>query len=410
MSPFGPTVTRAAALLLSVAALRLDAQGAPPVAPAESATVGRASGRVLRATASGDRPVAGRWVILHRLGPPPSGPSDSATGATVDSTRTDARGRFSFRYARRADDSGRFFVSSSHHGIAYISAPLPPVADDQAASVTVFDTASTGEPFGIEGRHIVVFAADSTGLHRVAEVYTLSNASMLTRVGRVVGEPVWSAPLPAAARDIVPAPESAGAGDIIQLVDGRAAMLSPIAPGLRRIDFAYTLPEDAMPMRISIDAATPALEVLVEGSEGRAEGAGLIEVSPMSLFGRNFRRFQAMNVAAPAVATIDAAGRRERSGTPVGAIVGGVAALMTAALLVASRRRRTRHAGEPLPSIPASAAVDAEADALARRVAELDAEFARQSAPTDEARARYDATRAQLKRDLAERLAARGSG
>jgi MYXO-CTERM domain-containing protein len=411
VSPIGPSIARAAALLMSVAALRLPAQGvSPPTAAtvsAESAVVGRASGRLLRATASGERPVAGRWVILHRLRPP-TGPADSSSGATIDSTRTDATGRFSFRYTRPAEDSTRFFVSASHHGIAYISGALPPDARDETASVTVFDTTSVGEPFRVEGRHILVFDADSTGFHRVAEVYTLSNETMLTRVGRPQGQPVWSAPLPPEAGEVVPGPESARAGDNVQRVDGRAAMLSPIAPGLRRVDFAYTLPERALPVLIAIDAPTPALEVLVEGSGGVATGAGLIEVSPMNLFGRNFRRFQALDVAASTVATIDVTGEPNGGKTPAVPIAIGVGALMAAALLVAIRRRRARPVAVSPTPVARTVPADPETDALARRVAELDAEFAREPAPSDEARARYDATRARLKRDLAHRLAARG--
>jgi len=62
---------------------RLGAQDAPvlPGALATDTVTGRVSGRVIRATVAGEMPLAGRWVVLHRIG-------RDGSGRPIDSTRT----------------------------------------------------------------------------------------------------------------------------------------------------------------------------------------------------------------------------------------------------------------------------------------------------------------------------------
>ena len=399
-----------AVLTTAVASTLLHAQDQPRGAQGTRADggVATARGRVVRLGDGGDeRPVAGRWVVLHRIRSATD--QGAVSGAAIDSTRTDARGRFTLRYERPAGDSARFFLSTSHHGIAYVSAALPAEASEEAASITVFDTTSAPGAFVVQGRHLLIFAADSLGTHRVAEVYTVANEGTVTHIAGDSATPVWTADLPAAARDLVPGPESADAGDVIRFVDGRAAMFSAIAPGFRRVDFAYSLPASAFPVSVPIGARAPVLEILVEGERGAASGGGLVEVSPMPLEGRIFRRFQGLDVGPPSVVTIDLASPQRGGGSPTAAVIAGVIAAMGAGIILARRRRRTGPAptARPVASVDRWPPIDAETDALARRIAELDADFARQPAQSDESRARYVEMRAQLKQRLTERLAAR---
>ncbi|MFL5571889.1 MAG: hypothetical protein ACJ78R_00085, partial [Gemmatimonadaceae bacterium] len=60
--------------------------------------------------------VSGAWVVLHRVGPDRAGP--------LDSTLSDARGRYSFNYVRSGSDDAIYFVSASYDGIAYFTPPL----------------------------------------------------------------------------------------------------------------------------------------------------------------------------------------------------------------------------------------------------------------------------------------------
>src|SRR5687768_11805190 len=117
----------------------LDAQ--PPAPGAQAADSGasptlpgRVAGQVLRVTTSGERPVPRQWVVLHGIG--------LAGGAAIDSTQTSASGEFRMRYTRGADSTMQYFVSTVHHGIAYVSGILPPDADTDAATLVVYDTTS----------------------------------------------------------------------------------------------------------------------------------------------------------------------------------------------------------------------------------------------------------------------------
>jgi hypothetical protein len=275
--------------------------------------------------------------------------------------------------------------------------------------LTVYDTTSSGVPIDVASRHVIVFAPDSTGAHRVAEIYALSNDTVVTRVVGASGSPVWTTSVPAGARNLLSGLESA-APDSLRLDAGRVAAFSPFAPGMKRVAFAYFLPRGSFPSSVPIDAPTPVLELLVEGAGGTATGAGLVEVSPMSIEGRNFRRFQAQDVVAPAIVVVDVAAATEPRRPPALAIALGLAAVMTAGVLLAdNRRRRSRAVAAPPPAAPIASppAVDPEADALARQIARLELEFGRQSPPSDEERARHHEMRRRLKQRLADRLAAR---
>ena len=92
--------------------------------------------------------ISGAWVVLHRVGPDRAGP--------LDSTRSDARGRYSFKYDRTGSEDAIYFVSATHDGIAYFTPPLTAgrvTGDD--AEIIVFDTTSGHVPFTIRGHHIV---------------------------------------------------------------------------------------------------------------------------------------------------------------------------------------------------------------------------------------------------------------
>ena len=86
---------------------------------AQSVAVGEArsiAGRIARPDASGDRPVAGAWVTLHRVGPDAAGP--------VDSMRTGADGRYAFRYRATGDTLAVYFVSTNRGGVNYFTPPV----------------------------------------------------------------------------------------------------------------------------------------------------------------------------------------------------------------------------------------------------------------------------------------------
>lgn len=66
------------------------------------------------------KPVADQALTLHRV--------NAAGGAMVDTSRTDARGRFTLKLPAESDTSALYFVATRWQGQLYIGAPFKPPA------------------------------------------------------------------------------------------------------------------------------------------------------------------------------------------------------------------------------------------------------------------------------------------
>jgi hypothetical protein len=350
-------------------------------------------GRVAKPVGDSLRGVPGVWVVLHRVGSDTAGP--------VDSVRSGAAGAYRIPYRQLGDERTIYFVSAQYADIAYFSPPLPAGgATEDEAEIIVYDTASTGIPVRVQGRHVVVSAAGVDGIRDVVEVYELANESDLTLVSPDDSLPTWSGSLPPGVTD-VRIGEGDVAADAMRITGQRLDVVAPIAPGLKSFSLAYRLPPSAFPLRLPIDAPVVSLEVLLEDPGVRIEGAGLAPVASVNIEGRVFRRFTADSVPAGAVvrAAVPALGQSRT--TLYVAIV--LIAVMAAMLVALARSFRGRGA----VGVPASAApAPRSADALAREIAALDEEFER-SPPTDrEMREAVASRRAGLKDALNRALAA----
>ena len=387
---------RRAGALVSRLAVRGALLAAVTAAAAGQGTATRlVEGRVMKP--HGDDPdpraVPGIVVTLHRVA--------RGGGHPIDSTRTDADGRYRIRYPASGDSTAIHFVSVVYAGITYFSAPLrEPIVRGNDADMTVFDTTSRPVSVAQRGRHIIVSAPDSLKRRGVIEVFELSNDTSVTRVAPPGGA-TWEGGLPAHAEEF-----RVGEGDVsedaVHAENGRVRVDAPIAPGLKQISFSYALPQGQFPLSVPAEHQTDVLEVLVEDPAGIATGAGLGEVQPVSVDGRQFRRFIARDVGSAAVVRIAIA----RSAIPRRYYIMIVALALGAARLVVLARSTWRR-GQRREAVfePAWAS---DPDAVARRIAALDAEFERVAAPSAEARETYQLRRAELKTRLADALARRG--
>ena len=359
----------------------------------------RVAGRVVRPAAKALTPVPGAWVTLHRVGGDSAGP--------LDSMRTAADGRYAFRYRPFGAENAIYFVSASYGGIAYFTPPLRGSdVTGEDAEVTVFDTSSAPTGLGVRGRHVIVAARDSTGWRTVIEVYELSNDSAYTLVGGGNGDrPTWSTVLPAGAQRF-----RVGQGDVspeaVTFDSGRALVHAPFAPGLKQLSFSYALADSRFPLSLPIGRETTVLEVLVEEPTAGASAPRLAEVSPVSVEGRSFKRFLGQDVPSNAVLTVTVPATPPRSRRP--ALIVGLLGVLSAAMLVALARAAARRpAGmrrvEAYPEPP----ITEFPERLAREIAELDAAFEREPAPSEEARLAYQGRRDTLKARLTEALAGR---
>ena len=315
------TAARLAAACVLVTGMAAAAQNGPRVV----------QGRVVRPGANGARPVAGAWVVLHRVGSDTSGP--------LDSTRTRADGAYTIRYRAFGPADAIYFVATKHDGIAYLSSALKGARVSGAdAELTVFDTTSHGVVLHVRGRHVIVFTPRADGSHEIFEVYELANDAAFTLVAGGAAAPAWTAPLPGAATDFRPEQGDVSAGAMVAS-KGRVEVFAPFAPGLKQITFSYRLPASAFPLTLPPAPDTAVLEVLLEEPGSIASGAGLRAIGPQTVDRRQFSRFLSPNAPPAAAVTITAgAPPRSRVRYAVFGLVIAVAGAMLIALFLGLRR------------------------------------------------------------------------
>lgn len=346
--------------------------------------------------------VPGVMVTLHRV-------NKGGQGAPLDSMRSNASGEYHFAYVAADTIDAIYFTSTTYGGIAYFTAPMRGTATSgRDAEITVFDTTSRVLPLTVSGRHLIVSAADTaTDERTVVEVFEISNDSLLTAVSGGSGKtalPTWSVSVPNDARQFQPGQGGDISPSAITFEKGRVAVFAPIAPGVKQVSFTYKLPVRAFPLPVTIEHGASVLEVLLEEPLGTATGAKLAATEPVTVEGRTFRRFVAQSVNDG-----DAVQLVLPSGPSVGPNLYRFAIVLTVAIVlllvvfrVLQRRKRTVAYAVPTPYRAPEVPM---ADRLAREIADLDATWAKQAAPTDSLRAAYESRRAELKDALAAELA-----
>ena len=333
--------------------------------------------------------VRGTWVVLHRVASDRAGP--------LDSVRTGPDGGFTIRFAPSGPGDAIYFVSATHHGIAYFSPPLDTAHTVNEAEIAVFDTTSAPVPIHVRGRHVVVAASVDDGKREVVEVYELANDSTVTRVA--AGDaPVWSAVLPEGAGEIRVG-QSDLSEDAIRADSGRVRVYAPLAPGIKQLSFAYRMDAGAFPLTLPLDAHAGVLEVLLEEPNATATAPGLQRVDPVTVEARTFNRFLAQDVAQGGVLRIEVPRTwRDARRAWIAVLVASVVAAMLLVMFRAARK--AKRGARPISESPTQR--------LARLIAELDARVEAEANVSDADRASYARRRAELKADLARALDAEG--
>ena len=344
----------------------------------------------MRPATTGELPVPGVVVTIHRVGPDSAGP--------LDSMRTDGYGRYHFTYRRFGDPTALYFAASVYDGIAYFSAPFRGGAvrgDD--AEIVVFDTTTHPVKFTVQGHHLVIGAPRPTGMRDIVEVYEVSNDTVVTAIGRDSMTVVWSAPLPHGATGF-----TAGQGDVsasaLQRRGDQVVMLAPFSPGVKQISFTYSLDARAFPLDVTLDRLNGLLEVLLEEPGAQVRSTALRSQGNATTQGRTFKRFLAQNAPVGERVRIDVPSTAFTArSTLVTAVAVGISLAMIAALWIAYRRGAGSRALAPRIQLGESVA------ALASAIAALDAR--RDAKDPSLSSAEYDAERAALKSRLAAKLA-----
>ncbi len=366
------------------------------------------NGRVRRpvsvnADSTGMAPAAGMWVTLHRVGKDTAGP--------VDSMRTDAQGHYRFRWTPFGSSDGVYFASTTSGGIAYFTPPLKNVesrGDD--AEITVFDTTSVRFQLTVKGRHLIVGKADTSQFRTVIEVFELSNDSLRTLVATDSTSPMptWSMSVPASARD-VRANEGEISPDAFVAGSGRVSVYAPIAPGIKQVAFSYKVPNSSFPLLMRAEGGAVVFEVLLEEPQGFVTGKGFANVAPVTLEGRNFRRFLSQDVQpnAELIIELPSSGAPARNLYIAGLLI-AIGMLMMVVLMRSMQRRAARRVAVEPTMRPR------ESDAplhkrLAQEIAALDETYARIAEPSDTVKKAYETRRTELKGALGAALADPGT-
>jgi hypothetical protein len=364
-----------AAVALASAALGLGAQ--PPLVVA---------GRVVRATAVGELPLAGVTVTLHRIGAGSAGPVDSTTAA--------AGGTYRFRVAT-PDTTAMYLATARHGGIAYFAPPVRPGDITGDGEIHVFDTTSAPIRLRVGGRHVVVSAPDADGQREVLDVYELQNDTVLTRLASRA-RPAFVVELPARATN-ARARQGDFTGEALVIEGRTASVVAPVAPGIRQLALAYTLPPDAFPLSLRVDDSTDVLEVLLEEPAAHASADSLKAQAAVTSEGRSFARFLARSLPAGKRLEITVPAAPVQAPGWIWLVVLGAASLGAVAW---SLRPRWRAPASPAAPAPASRTRE-----LSLAIAGVDALLADPAtAPASHESLR--AYRAQLQRELDGLLAA----
>ena len=340
---------------------------------------------MLRAAASDSVPLPGARVVLHRVGREEQGP--------VDSTMTDGRGRFAFRFT--ADTTAIYLLSARHDGIAYFASPVHtnPERPDTAIELIVSDTSSRGS-VTMAARHIVVSAPDEHGARAVVEVIVLHNGGSTAVVAPDSTRPVWAVRVPSAATAV-----NAGEGDFsasaVRPAGDSVGLFAAVAPGDKQLVLQYSLPGDIGRVRFPFDEPVPLVNLMLEEPAARVLGGLTAKRDSQTIQGRGFGRWEGP-MAAGAVLIIRLPRPLRLGGSALAALVGALALVLVWAGVRMLRARPHASAAETPAGL---------VDAIAR----LDAAHAAGgwSADSPESAA-WAEQRARLKARLLELLASRG--
>lgn len=363
------------------------ATGTPGV-PGEMRSV---EGRLLLGGSGDPRPLAGHYVVLHRIAADSAGP--------IDSMRTPADGRYRFRY-RLASTNAMYIVSSRYASVAYFTVPLRQAnVTGPDGDLVVYDTTSRAFPLTVRGRHFVVSPPDATGMRRVVDVFEVANDSTRTIVVGSGSNATWQVRIPDGVQD----PRSSGGDlppDAFQFIGNVASVDVPFPPGPRQVVLTYSVPRGA-DVSVPIESPTQTLEVLVEGGGVAVGGASLAAEPSVTMEGRTFQRYVASVVPGGTAFML------RFGGGGVGGF-GGNAGRITLLLLAAAALGAgivfgRRNLSEASPAAPVVIVNDAEA--IARAIAALDATYEAPSRQDEASQAAYRERRNAMKAQLVDALA-----
>jgi hypothetical protein len=231
-----------------------------------------------------NRPVPGLWAVLHEVR------RDTLASGPLDSTRTDAAGRYRVSLPR-VDSTAVYFVSTNYQSIGYFSGALRVEGGRRQADVDpilVYDTTTTGSLR--LARRMLAFHNTEREAREVLELIEIENTGTHTRIAPDSLTPVWTILLPPGA-----AGWEVGEGDLspaaLSLSGDTVKVFAPIWPGgPRAASYHYTLPGSQF--RIRLDQRTEEFDVLLQDTTGVVSGARFDALGIYDIEGRRFAAYR----------------------------------------------------------------------------------------------------------------------
>ncbi len=322
-------------------------------------------------------------MVLHRVGRAVQGP--------LDSTSSDRRGRFRFRFP--SDTAALYLLSARYAGIEYFSTPVHtnPERPDTAIPIVVYDTSTTA-PIALEARHLVLTRPGEEGTRSVLDLIILRNNGRLTRVAPDSSRPAWGGPLPPGTLGMELG-ESDLSPDAVSRRNDSLIVTAPLAPGEKQVTVQYVIPPGEQVLELPFPEPVSMVNVLAEEKNVTANG-GLALADSQFIQGRWFRRWTGAVPAGGLVRVMLPVASRAPERL-LAALVGAVVLVLVGAGWYVLSHRRTALSRPP-------------AEELLEMIATLDARYAGRELETSPAEWRsYQSNRARLKTQLEASLAAR---
>jgi hypothetical protein len=272
-------------------------------------------------------------VLLHRI--------TSISGEVVDSTRSDASGRFRLAIVEEENPEVLYAAAAVRGGVSYFGPVMHPGAespDDYAIyvhEVESVDAPVTENPVLL--RHVVVNPT-AHGLLQVAEVVDLAGTP--GRALRTVDPsiPIWSMVLPRGLQSWAPI-EGGIPPEAISEAGGKVEARATLPPNGLRLAYGYFV--EGASLEFPIEYLTERFEIILVGAEVD-EFRGLVPGDAAGLpTGPGVRRFVASDVQPGSTVGLTIATEPVARGPVLISVLIGVALLAAAALSARLARRST---------------------------------------------------------------------
>jgi hypothetical protein len=277
--------------------------------------------------------VPGVTVLMHRI--------TADAGEVVDSTATDARGRFSLSMSDSEDPAALFAAAALNDGVNYFGPAMHAgMEPSDPYTIVVHDTETidgTLTDSRIMLRHVVV-SPTAHGLVQITEVVDVAGEPGRALATASVVDPIWVIDLPAGIESWTPVAGGLPA-EALSLVGNRVEVRAKLPPTGMRVAYAYF--REGPEVELPVAHPTDRLEVILVG----ADEENLVGLNPGSSAdlppASNAKRFVATALEPGAAVGLTLESESAPTGAVLIWVIVGLLLLVAAGVSAALARRAT---------------------------------------------------------------------